>query len=63
MRWGLQRGHSVIPKSRDSGRQRENMSLWDFELDSEDMESLARLEEGSRQAKVYSFMGNYNIFA
>jgi len=40
LRWGLQRGFVVLPKSVTHSRIEENTKLYDFELSSEDMKSL-----------------------
>ena len=47
LRWGVQRGWVVIPKSEDAGRIKENLSL-DFTLSEEDMEKMKTLERGFR---------------
>lgn len=46
LRWNLQRGVVVIPKSIHSQRMRENFALWDFELSQEDMAVIAALDTG-----------------
>ena len=33
LRWGIQRGHAVIPKSIKPERQVENISIFDFALE------------------------------
>src|SRR4029078_7293909 len=48
LRWGLQHGRSVIPKSTKPGRIAENIDVFDFELSSEDMSSSDRLATGRR---------------
>ena len=48
LRWGLQHGLVVIPKSVHAERIRENAELYGFALDAEDMEALDRLDEGYR---------------
>lgn len=44
LRWNLQRGVSVIPKSVHRQRMEENAALWDFELSEEDMQRIATLD-------------------
>jgi len=38
LRWGLDRGYSLIPKSADPGRQKENLNVFDFNLTKEEVE-------------------------
>ena len=46
LRWHLQHGNIVIPKSSRKERIWENAQLYDFELSQEDMERIDRLENG-----------------
>jgi diketogulonate reductase-like aldo/keto reductase len=48
LRWGLQQGRSVIPKSTKPTRIRENLDLFDFELTDADLAELDALETGKR---------------
>ncbi|MBN9623536.1 MAG: aldo/keto reductase [Actinobacteria bacterium] len=48
LRWHLQLGNVVIPKTATTGRLAENVAIFDFELDPEDMASIATLETGGR---------------
>ncbi|GGR24744.1 oxidoreductase [Streptomyces roseolus] len=48
LRWHLQTGNVVIPKSVTPSRIRENVDVFDFELDAEDMAAIAALDEGRR---------------
>jgi 2,5-diketo-D-gluconate reductase A len=48
LRWHLQRGSIVFPKSVDPGRMRENFALFDFELPDADMERLTGLNRDHR---------------
>ena len=48
LRWHLQLGNVVIPKSVTSSRIRQNIDAFDFELDSEDMAAIDGLEAGNR---------------
>ncbi len=46
LRWNIQRGVSVIPKSTHKERMEQNISVWDFELSQEDMELITKLDIG-----------------
>jgi 2,5-diketo-D-gluconate reductase A len=48
LRWHLQLGNVVIPKSATPKRIRENFELFDFELSGEDMTEIAALDVGQR---------------
>ncbi len=46
LRWHLQRGDIVFPKSSTPERMTENFSLFDFELDDEQMAAISGLDRG-----------------
>ena len=46
LRWHIQNGLVVIPKSGDPERMRENLDVFDFALDPQDLAELAILDEG-----------------
>lgn len=48
LRWHLQLGNVVIPKASSYARIRENLNVFGFTLDAEDMAALAGLERGHR---------------
>jgi 2,5-diketo-D-gluconate reductase A len=48
IRWQLQQGHVVIPKSVTPARIVENFEVTDFELDGGDLAAIAALESGTR---------------
>jgi diketogulonate reductase-like aldo/keto reductase len=48
LRWHLQLGNMVIPKSVTPSRIEENIDVFDFELDADDLAALAALDEGRR---------------
>lgn len=46
LRWNIQRGVVVIPKSIHKERIEQNFNIWDFELSNEDMQKIAQLDLG-----------------
>ena len=46
LRWVLQQGVIVIPKSENPGRIRENAAIYDFNLDEEDIATIQTLDQG-----------------
>lgn len=48
LRWGIQRDTAIIPKSSSVERLKENGSLFDFELSSEEMTAISALNCGKR---------------
>lgn len=46
LRWNVQRGVVVIPKSVKKERMEQNFDIWDFELTAEDMEKIKTLDMG-----------------
>jgi 2,5-diketo-D-gluconate reductase A len=48
LRWHIQLGNLVIPKSSNPDRLSENIDVFDFELTETDMASIATLENGNR---------------
>ncbi|MEM6533544.1 MAG: aldo/keto reductase [Myxococcota bacterium] len=48
LRWGLQRGCAVIPKTSRHERLFENLSLFDFELDADEMAAISALNRDRR---------------
>ena len=46
LRWNVQRGVVVIPKSVHKDRMEQNMNIWDFKLSDEDMKEIAALDLG-----------------
>ena len=68
LRWNVQQGVIVIPKSVHRERMEENLSIWDFSLDPEDMARIAALDKGvpsmldtrkvSEVKRVYDYLNN-----
>lgn len=50
VRWHLQLGLAVIPKSSDPNRIRANADVWDFALSEEDMTTISGLDQGEGAA-------------
>jgi diketogulonate reductase-like aldo/keto reductase len=48
LRWGLQQGRSVIPKSTKPSRIAENINAFDFELSTDEMTAIDSLDTGRR---------------
>ncbi|WP_238884079.1 aldo/keto reductase [Clostridium sp. YIM B02551] len=48
LRWHIQRGIIIIPKSSNPKRIKENIQLFDFELSDEEMERIGQLNTGKR---------------
>lgn len=48
LRWHLQLGNIVFPKSSSPERMRENIDVFGFELDDEDMTAIGKLDDGRR---------------
>jgi 2,5-diketo-D-gluconate reductase A len=48
LRWHIQLGNIVFPKSSTPARIRQNIDVFDFELDDEDMTAIGKLDDGRR---------------
>lgn len=48
LRWGIQRGNSIIPKTSKPERLIENLSIFDFELNTKEMQELSALNINRR---------------
>lgn len=46
LRWGVQKGYAVLPKSASEQRARQNLDLFSFEIDSDDMASISSMDRG-----------------
>ena len=68
LRWHYQRGVATIPKTAHRERMKENLDIWDFMLDSDDMEKIATLDKDcpsmldtrkiSEVKRVYDYLNN-----
>ena len=54
LRWNVQRGVTVIPKSVHKDRMEQNMAIWDFQLSNEDMAEIAGLDIGHSEIVDHS---------
>ena len=48
LRWGIQRGTSVVPKSSNPKRLQENLELFDFELNDSELSTISQLNRNRR---------------
>ena len=48
LRWGVQRGTAIIPKTTRLERLRENLALFDFELSPDEMQAISALNQNRR---------------
>ena len=46
LRWGVQKGYPVLPKSTDPGRMRTNADIFGFRIDDEDMAAIETMDRG-----------------
>ncbi len=68
LRWEVQQGVIIIPKSVHAERMTENISIWDFSLDKSDMEKISSLDkncpsmldcrEPSEIDRLYNYLNN-----
>ncbi|HKD38357.1 MAG TPA: aldo/keto reductase, partial [Pirellulales bacterium] len=68
LRWGVQRGTAVIPKTTRPERLVENLAIFDFSLSDDEMRAIGRLDRGRRfndpgvfgEAAFHTFMPIYD---
>ena len=48
LRWAIQRGTAVVPKTSQPERLAENLALFDFELSPDEMQAISALDRGRR---------------
>ena len=68
LRWNVQQGVIVIPKSVHRERMRENLDIWNFKLEDADMERIGSLDKNcpsmldtrkvSEVKRVYDYLNN-----
>lgn len=54
LRWHYQRGIVSIPRSAQNGHRRENLNIFDFKLDADDMKAIAQLDLNRTQFPEWS---------
>ena len=54
LRWNVQRGVTVIPKSVHKERMEQNLDIWDFQLSDADMAQIAKLDIGRSEIVDHS---------
>lgn len=54
LRWNVQRGVVIIPKSTHRDRMEQNLDIWDFSLSEEDMAEIAKLDLGRSEIVDHS---------
>ena len=63
LRWGIQRGTAIIPKSSKLARLKENLALFDFELNGDEMTAISALNANRRFNDPGAFCeGAFNTF-
>lgn len=55
LRWNVQRGVTVIPKSTHKERIEENLAIWDFSLSEEEMQQIGSLDAGYTGTAIKHF--------
>ena len=68
LRWNVQQGVIVIPKSVHRERMRENLDIWNFKIEDDDMERIGSLDKNcpsmldtrkvSEVKRVYDYLNN-----
>ena len=48
LRWGIQRGTAVVPKTSSINRLKENLAVYDFALSNDEMSAIAALNQNRR---------------
>jgi 2,5-diketo-D-gluconate reductase A len=46
LRWGVQKGYAVLPKSTNPERLRQNADIFSFTIDDGDMAAIAKMDRG-----------------
>ena len=62
LRWGIDTGTAIIPKSSKTSRLEENLDLFNFRLDKEDMDAISHLDRNKRFNDPGEFTIGMNSF-
>lgn len=62
LRWGVQRGTAIIPKTTKKARLAENIALFDFQLSSSEMQTLSALNRNHRYNDPGAFCEGMGLF-
>ena len=54
LKWNIQRGVSILPKSVDVERMEQNIGIWDFLLSDDDIKKMAELDLGHSEIVDHS---------
>ena len=63
LNWGVCRGHCVIPKAAGLNHQKENMDIFDFKLEQEEIDQICKLDTGRRLCNKFEFSEKFDVFA
>lgn len=63
LNWGIKRGCALILKSCNEKHLQENMDIYDFDLDIEDMERIDQLNKNLRINNKFPLFNRIDIFA
>eukprot|EP00917_Polyrhabdina_sp_WS-2016_P019365 GHVP01041517.1.p1 GENE.GHVP01041517.1~~GHVP01041517.1.p1 ORF type:complete len:202 (+),score=33.04 GHVP01041517.1:452-1057(+) len=62
LRWGVQSGHAVVPKTENPNRMKANLDLWGFELDDEDLKEMSKMAVTNRRLINLTYRGGDWVF-
>ena len=63
LKWGVQRGHIIIPKTNSVERMKENIECLEFDLSEDEVAQLCKLDAGVRICDADAWMASGSIFA
>ena len=62
LNWAVARGTIPVPRSGTPSHIQENINIYDFVLSADEMQTIDRLEQGTRICDKRDFSGFYNLF-